>query len=119
MLRDQRDDLVSDDHSARYHVDHFRELRKKDVLPPIGVRVKDWKPELLTRSIDLRRRTRIPVYAEEHKLARFHKILVLPKSHYKEKLDYSVEYRDGSTVGVVKILNVKKFENDDFLIAVR
>ncbi len=119
VLRNQRDDLVADDHSAWYHIEHFRKLRKQDVLPPIGVRVKDWKPELLTRNIDLRRKSRIPVYAEDYKLARFHKILLLPKSHYKEKVDYSVEYRDGSTVGVVELLNVKKFENDAFVIAVR
>jgi hypothetical protein len=118
-LEDQRDDLVTADESAWYYVDTRRNLREKDILPPVGMRLKEWKKELFTERLDLRRQTRFTVYAEDFGVRRFRRIMLLPRNRYIEKQDYTVEYRDDGQVGVVQIENLEKFKNDAFVVALK
>jgi hypothetical protein len=118
-LEDQRDDLVTSDQSSWYYVDTRRNLREKDILPPVGMRLKEWKKELFTERLDLRRQTRFTVYAEDFGVRRFRRIMLLPRNRYIEKQDYTVEYRDDGQVGVVQLENIEKFKNDAFVVALK
>ena len=118
-LQGQRDDLVTADQSVWYYVDTRRKLREKDILPPIGLRLKEWKKEMFTERLDLRRQTRFTVYAEDFGVRRFRRILLLPRNRYIEKVDYTVEYRDDGQVGVVQLESIEKFKNDAFVVALR
>ncbi len=118
-LRDQRNDLVTSDQSAWYYVDTRRKLREKDIIAPVGMRLKEWRKELFTERIDLRQQTKFMVYAEDFGVRRFRRILLLPRERFIEKVDYSVEYRDDGQVAVVRLENVDKFKNDAFVVALK
>ena len=51
--------------------------------------------------------------------AGFRRILLLPRERYKEKEDYTVEYRDDGQVGVIQLETIRKFENDAFVVALK
>jgi len=118
-LQEQRDDLETADHSAWYYVDTRRKLREKDIIAPVGMRLKEWKKGLFTERLDLRRQTRFTVYAEDFGVRRFRRIMLLPRNRYIEKEDYTVAYRDDGQVGVVKLENIEKFKNDAFVVALK
>lgn len=118
-LRDERDDLVTAEQSAWYYVDTRRKLREKDIIAPIGMRLKEWKKDLFTERIDLRRQTKFMVYAEDFGVRRFRRILLLPRERFAEDEDYSIEYRDDGQVAVVHLENVEKFKNDAFVVALK
>ncbi|MBJ95157.1 MAG: hypothetical protein CMP23_11895 [Rickettsiales bacterium] len=118
-LQDQRDDLVTSDESVWYYVDTRRKLREKDIIAPVGMRLKEWRKELFTERLDLRRQTRFSVYAEDFGVRRFRRIMLLPRNRYIEKEDYTVEYREDGQVGVVQLENLEKFKNDAFVVALK
>ncbi|MEE2829108.1 MAG: hypothetical protein VX498_07965 [Myxococcota bacterium] len=115
----EREELVEADESVYFYVDTRKRLREKDVLPPVGMRVKEWRKDLFTQSIDLRRKKSLRVYAEDFGVRKFHRIQLLPKERYREKTDYQVKYDETKQVATIHLRNVERFKNDAFVVVLK
>jgi len=119
VLQEDKDDLVADDQSVFFYVDTARRLREKDILAPGGMRLKDWRKDLFTQSIDLRSQNSLKVYAEDFGVRRLNKIILLPKDRYKADTDYKIEYGEGKLTATIYLDNIDRFKNDAFVVALR
>ena len=118
-LWDEREDLVEDDESVFFYVDTGRRLREKDVLAPVGMRLKEWRKDLFTQSIDLRKQQSLRVYAEDFGVPRIRKAILLPKSRFTAGEDYKVEISDNKDSATIYLDNVSRFKNDAFVVVIR
>ncbi len=119
VLQEDKDDLVEDDESVFFYVDTARRLREKDILVPGGMRLKDWRKDLFTQSIDLRNQNSLKVYAEDFGVRRLNKIILLPRDRFKADADYKIEYGDGKQTATIYLDNIDRFKNDAFVVALR
>jgi len=118
-LWDRKEDLVEDDESAYFYVDTGRRLREKDVLAPVGMRLKEWRKDLFTQRLDLRKQQSLRVYAEDFGVKRIRKVQLLPKSRYKNGSDYQVEINDSKEMATIYLDNVSRFKNDAFVVVIK
>lgn len=118
-LFEEKEDLVQDDQSVYFYVDTGRRLREKDVLAPVGMRLKEWRKDLFTQKLDLRRQQSLRVYAEDFGVKRFRRVQLLPKSRFREKTDYQVELNDTKEVATIYLDNVERFKNDAFVVVLK
>jgi hypothetical protein len=119
ILQEDKDVLVEDDESVYFYVDTARHLREKDILAPGGMRLKDWRKDLFTQSLDLRRQSSLKVYAEDFGVRRLNRIILLPKDRFREKTDYKIEYDEGNKSATIYLDNIDRFKNDAFVVALR
>jgi hypothetical protein len=118
-LWDEKEDLVEDDESAYFYVDTGRRLREKDVLAPVGMRLKEWKKDLFTQKLDLRKQQSLRVYAEDFGVRRIRKVQLLPKSRFKVGTDYQVELSESKDMATIYLDNVSRFKNDAFVVVIK
>ncbi len=119
ILQEDKDELVEEDESVFFYVDTARRLREKDILAPAGMRLKDWRKDLFTQSMDLRSQSSLKVYAEDFGVRRLNKVVLLPRDRFKEKTDYQIEYGDGNQTATIYLDNIDRFKNDAFVVALR
>ena len=115
----RKEDLVEDDESAYFYVDTGRRLREKDVLAPVGMRLKEWKKDLFTQKLDLRKQQSLRVYAEDFGVRRIRKVQLLPKSRFKVGTDYQVELSESKDMATIYLDNVSRFKNDAFVVVIK
>ena len=119
QLTEKKDQLITQDESTYYFVDTKRSLRERDILAPMGMRLKDWRKDLFQDRLDLRYQTALKVFAEDFGVKKIRGVLLLPKSRFREETDYQVEYRDGGQVAVIHLDNITKFKNDAFVVVLK
>ena len=119
ILFDDREELVEADESVFFYVDTARRLREQDILAPAGMRLKDWRKDLFTQSLDLRRQTSLKVYAEDFGARRLNKVILLPRDRYRDKEDYKIEYSEDRAMATISLVNVDRFKNDAFVVVLR
>jgi hypothetical protein len=118
-LQEDKDVLVEEDESVFFYVDTARRLREKDILVPGGMRLKDWRKDLFTQSLDLRNQNSLKVYAEDFGVRRLNKIVLLPRDRFKADTDYKIEYGDRNQTATIYLDNIDRFKNDAFVVALR
>jgi len=125
-LRDERDvllddkaDLVQQDESVHFYVDTRRRLREKDILAPAGMRLKEWRKDLFTQKMDLRTKSSLKVYAEDFGVRRLNKVILLPRSRFREDSDYQVQYDETRKVATIYLDNIDRFKNDAFVVVLK
>ena len=119
LLQEDKDTLVEEDESVFFYVDTARRLREKDILVPGGMRLKDWRKDLFTQSLDLRNQNSLKVYAEDFGVRRLNKIILLPRDRFKADSDYKIEYGEGNQTATIYLDNIDRFKNDAFVVALR
>lgn len=119
LLAEDNSALVEGNESVWFHVDTARRLREKDVLAPMGLRLKEWRKDLFDQSLDLRASSSLKVYAEDFGVKKLRKVTLLPEARFNEKGDYKVEYEEGGRVAVIHLDNISKFKDDAFVVVLR
>ncbi len=119
ILFEDKEELVEADESVYFYVDTARRLREQDILAPAGMRLKDWRKDLFTQTLDLRRQTSLKVYAEDFGARRLNKVILLPRDRFKEKSDYQIEYSDDRQMATIYLDNIDRFKNDAFVVVLR
>lgn len=115
----QRDDLVSEAESVYFHIDTRRSLREKDVITPLGIRLKDWRKDLFQDKMDLRYDYEIEVDARDFGVPRINGIKLLPTGMYHEGKDYSVSIGEGKRTARITLENISKFKNSAFVVVLK
>jgi hypothetical protein len=115
----QRDDLVSESESVYFHIDTRRSLREKDVITPLGIRLKDWRKDLFQDKMDLRYDYEIEVDARDFGVPRINGIKLLPTGMYHEGKDYSVSIGEGKRTARITLENISKFKNSAFVVVLK
>jgi hypothetical protein len=118
-LWDDKEELVTADESTYFHVDTGRRLREKDVLAPVGMRLKEWRKELFTQKLDLRKQQSLRVYAEDFGVRRIRKVILLPKSRFREGSDFQVDFNDSKEIATIYLDNVEAFKGEAFVVVIK
>ena len=118
-LVDQVDDLVTADESAWFYVDTTRSLREKDVLAPVGIKLKEWRRDLFEQRIDLRERYSIRMEAADFGVKTIKKVALLPQGLWLEKKDWHLEVEEGAKAAVLHLDEPDKFKNEAFVVVLR
>ena len=118
-LWDEKEDLVTEDESTYFYVDTRRRLREKDVLAPVGMRLKEWRKDLFTQKLDLRKQQSLRVYAEDFKVRRIRKVILLPKSRFVEGRDFQVELNESKEVATIYLDKVSAFKGEAFVVVIK
>ncbi len=119
LLAEDNDAMTSANESVHFHVDTARRLREKDVLAPVGMRLKDWRKDLFDQTLDLRTSSSLKVYADDFGVKRLRNITLLPAARFKNKDDYQIEYEEGGRAAVIHLDNTSKFKDDAFVVVLR
>jgi len=115
----QRDDLVTEAESVYFHVDTRRRLREKDVITPLGIKLKDWRKDLFQDRMDLRYDYEIEVDARDFDVPRINGIKLLPGGMFHEGKDYSVSLGEGKRTARITLENISKFKNSAFVVVLK
>lgn len=118
-LWDEKEDLVTADQSTYFHVDTGRRLREKDVLAPVGMRLKEWRKDLFTQTLDLRKKQSLRVYAEDFNVRRIRKVILLPKSRFVEGRDFKVELNETKENATIYLDKVEAFKGEAFVVVIK
>jgi regulator of replication initiation timing len=118
-LQVENTELIEDDESVWYYVDTKRRLRDKDILRPAGIRLKDWRKDLFTERIDLRRTDSLEIYAEDFGTAKIRGLSLLPDGMWTEGRDYTVELNETGTRATLHLDSVDKFKNEAFVLVLK
>jgi hypothetical protein len=118
-LWDDKEELVTADESTYFYVDTGRRLREKDVLAPVGMRLKEWRKDLFTQKLDLRKQQSLRVYAEDFGVRRIRKVILLPKSRFREGSDFQVDFNDSKEIATIYLDNVEAFKGEAFVVVIK
>jgi hypothetical protein len=118
-LTEQVDDLVTAEQSAWFYVDTTRSLREKDVLAPIGMKLKEWRRDLFEQRIDLREQRSIRMDAGDFGVKAIKKVALLPQGLWQEKRDWHLEVEEGARAAILHLDDPEKFKGEAFVVVLR
>jgi len=119
ILADDREELIAADESVWYYIDTKRSLRRKEIIAPAGIKLKDWRPELFVDKLDLRDNDTIEMYAEDFGVKRINGIKLLPDGLWREDRDYSVSITDSGRKAALQLDSIDRFKNEAFVVVLK
>jgi len=125
-LKVERDVLVEDkavlvqaDETVYFYIDTKRSLRQKDMITPAGIRLKDWRPELFTDSLDLREFDSIEMFAADFGARRIRGVKLLPEGMWQEGRDYTVRLNESGSKATLQLDAIDRFKNEAFVVVLK
>lgn len=126
VVEDERDalsqentELITLDESAWYYVDTRRSLREKDILAPIGMKLKDWRKDLFDTRIDLREKQEIRLFAEDFDVERVKKVALLPPGMWTEGRDWHLRIDEEGRNATLVLDDPERFRNEAFIVVLK
>lgn len=118
-LHQENTELITLDESAWYYVDTRRSLREKDILAPIGMKLKDWRKDLFDTRIDLRSKQEIRLYAEDFGVGQIKKVALLPPGMWTEERDWHLVPDEDGRNATLHLDAPDRFKNEAFIVVLK
>jgi hypothetical protein len=105
--------------ASRFTVSHIRDLRKREVLTVLGLRIKDWPRDEFDRAVQPLDTSFFLVTASEAGIGRINHLDLLPAGVWDEGIDYELDYTADRGAVTVRFLDPAAFAGENFVVAIR